>query len=368
MQFFQFNFYPMKKALPLLLASVALLAQAALGQNATTTPVGAITITGQGKVNGSPAYTFVSFPFVKSDSYSGIIGSISSAVLTVSSPAWTVDQFNSNNQKFYIEITSGSASGKMSDVVDTSTDSVTAADNLASIGALAGDKFAIREHMYVKDVFGTTNQAGLLADGTGEPNLADNILIMTPETQLITSIFYSTYPGYVGWMNSGSWEDASSVVIYPENGFYLLRRGTTNVNFVVTGTLKLGQTGIAISQGYTPCAVISPFVASDPAPISQMLTLGNSQLYTGNASTGIAPCSDDSPADNDQILVVNPATQIMTAYFYSTYPGYEGWRDTGNWDDATNVVMPSGSMFFVIRRPGNAPFNWTQSQKFVLSE
>ena len=52
----------------------------------------------------------------------------------------------------------------------------------------------------------------------------------------------------------------------------------------------------------------------------------------------------------DQILVLDPATQTFSSYFYSTYPGYVGWYNTTTFTAAgsTKIAPGSGLVFRVV--------------------
>src|SRR5205823_10308164 len=98
---------------------------------------------------------------------------------------WTNGQYGTNGLPAYVEFTDGWTV----DIADTiaSTNTLLLADSITGLAAV-GDSYRIRSHFTIASLFGTNNETGLLAGSTAAQ--ADNILLLNPETQLTTTLFY----------------------------------------------------------------------------------------------------------------------------------------------------------------------------------
>ena len=85
------------------------------------------------------------------------------------------------------------------------------------------------------------------------------------------------------------------------------------------------------------------------------LKLSELNLYTGNAATGIGSGSNPSVADN--LILVHPDT-TTSSYFYSDYPGFEGWYDAA-FRPAADTLIDAGAAFFLQRKAPRGAFYWT---------
>src|ERR1051326_5415838 len=115
--------------------AVAALFQTAMGQSVTTDPVGFLSITIYGPAsNGGTANTYLGLSFTQPVSYQAALSSASGNTLVDNSSSWVDNQFNGTNGTFYVELTSGSGAGRMSQITATSgaNHSITTADNLSS--------------------------------------------------------------------------------------------------------------------------------------------------------------------------------------------------------------------------------------------
>jgi hypothetical protein len=88
------------------------------------------------------------------------------------------------------------------------------------------------------------------------------------------------------------------------------------------------------------------------------MTLGSSNLYTGDSATGLAAGFSTTA---DQVLIYNGVNYDIYYYSSGGSPG-SGWRKvTGDTADASATPIPAGSSFLVKRiNPGS--FNWVSPQ------
>jgi uncharacterized protein (TIGR02597 family) len=297
---------------------------------ATTDPVGFITLNVASGSAATPQYTLLSPTLLRPVDWQGTIGTISGKIISVANSPWTANQFNSG---YFVEVTSGANAGAWSDIAATATGSITTEDSLSSFAA-AGATIRIRKHVTLNDFLGPTNSAGLLGSDSSET--ADEVLIYDGA---IPSIYwYSTIPGYTGWRDL-SFNAAGSKIIAPNQGVAIKRKTSGAVTFVSSGTVKTGNTFIPIVPGYNVVGTIA----------AQGLTL---------ATCGLTPAvglqASDSAETADALIIYGGSTPAI--YWYSNIPNYTGWRYL-NFDSAAAVPITPGSSL-VIQRKGATAFNW----------
>ena len=352
----------MKTNIPRFLAVAAILFAATnLGRaqtTVTTDPVGYVTLTfaGTGGTT-SQAITFSGLGLANPVSYQGNLDAVASvaisgtnhALLTSTSAAFTDNQYNSPNGSYFVEITSGSNAGITTDIIATtaSNNSITTYDDISSLVA-AGNTFRIRPNWTIGSVFGATNQAGLTA---GTSTSADQILIYNG-TGYDTYFYSSGGLAGVGWRKAGAGSvDQSGVKIEPDQGIIIKRfnaASTANVNLVIQGAVKTGQSSIPIQPGAN---ILGNLYAAG-------MTLSDSGLYTGTSTTGVMTGSSTSA---DQILIWN-GSGYDTYYYSSGGLAGVGWRKAGGGNtDASATPISSGSAI-VIQRNFATGFNWVVPQ------
>lgn len=327
----------------------------ALQAQVSTDPVGFTTISVAGNGgSGQPAYTFGTLGMYNSVALQSTTTSVGgSSTLVDTSATWADNAYNgaSGQITYYVEITSGPGAGTTYDITGTTaaTQSLTLSQPLlASI--TSGATYKIRPHWTIAGVFGSTNQNGLTG---GNSTTADQILIFSNSTQGYLTYYYQTSGiGGTGWRKSGApTVDASSTVMYPDDGFIIVRKQSTNTTVVVTGAVKTGQSYIPVPSGYNLLGNV----------YATSMTLASSGLYTGDSATGVAGGNSTTA---DQILIWNPVSTGYDTYYYQTSGiGGTGWRKAGAPTvDASTSSIASGSALFVNRRAAGAGFNWVAPQ------
>ena len=315
---------------------------------AFTDPVGYITLNVAGTGGtGSSKLSFAGLGLTRPVEYQGSAESVGANTLTDNEATWTNDQFNGSAGAYYVEIASGAGAGTTYDVTATNaaTKTITLAQNLS--GAVAGVSFKVRKHWTVGSVFGATNEAGI---GGGNSTTADQILIWDPTTSGYKIYFYQTSGlGGTGWRRLGVAGDAGGAIIYPDDAVIVRRLQNSNVGVVLLGAVKTGPTSVPVSSGVN-------FVGNVYAA---PLTLADSGIYTGNATTGLAGGNSTTA---DQILIWNTATNGYDIYFYQTSGlGGTGWRKLGVAGDASATPIPVGTSV-IVKRNASAGFDWVIPQ------
>ncbi|WP_395749803.1 TIGR02597 family protein [Prosthecobacter sp.] len=315
----------------------------------TTDPVGFVTLTVAGNGgSGQPAYTFTSIGMTNAVAYQSTTTSPGgSTTLTDANSTWADNAYNGASGQItsYVEITSGAAAGTTYDITATTagTHALTLSQPL-SAGVAAGDSYKIRPHWTLASVFGATNQAGLSG---GTSSTADTIQVFN-NGGFVVYYYQTSGFGGTGWRQSGApFVDASSTVLYPDEGILIARQQSSSVNITISGAVKTGQTSLPVSSGYT-------FLGNAYAAA---MTLASSNLYTGDANTGLAGGTSSTA---DQVMFWN-GTGYNVYYYQTSGFGGTGWRLSGApFTDASTTSIPAGAALFV-KRTGSA-FNWVSPQ------
>ncbi|MFD0893187.1 TIGR02597 family protein [Luteolibacter ambystomatis] len=343
------------------LAAVAALAGPLHATELSNNPVGYLTVTLPGGSQQSPRLSLISPTLVRPLSWQGTITAVSAntsgpTTFSVAGNPWTDGQFNGVNGSYYAEVVPRTGSGVVSDITGTTEgvapdgSSLTTFDNLAAFASV-GDELRVRKHVTLGGFFGETNAAGLLA--SDDPSTADEVLVYDGGT--FTSYFYYTGDEVfaAGWYDTNftlAPGEAAKVVIAPNQGLVVKRRGTAPLSFRYTGAAKTGDTLLPVVNGSNVLGTVS----------SASLTLGTSGLHTGDASTGVNGGEDPSVADE---IVLYTASGPVSYFYYTGAPDFPaGWYDSAFTlapGEADNIRIEPGSSF-VLKRKSGAPFNWTQ--------
>ena len=317
---------------------------------ATTDPVGAMatSLLGGGKFN------LLSKPFVRSAIFQGPVISINGTDIELAdTSALTAD--------YYLEVASGSLSGVMTKVVSYGSNIVTVADNLTP-ELVAGDTVILRETTTVNDLFGADNAFGFKSSPNGDLDVdrPDLIYVLNPETGIVKTLFFSTFPDFVGWYDVFDFTEAGDTLLYPDHGLAILVRGP-DVEVTLSGTVKKGDFTASVFEGFNIMSLMNPVSSADS---DNAVTLGNSGLYTGDGSTGVVASPDGSLDSADLVYVLDESTGVISRYFYSTFPGNVGWYNVFDFQSADDVLLKSGDAFYILRSPGNGGFSWVSTFNF----
>ena len=332
-----------KQMLPMLLAAgmagAVVTQSAAVVQTSSEAWVGSST-TIQGDGGAGSKLSFFSQRMVLPLETAGSVTAVLNATLTDTNATWTDGEYGTSGVPAYVEFDNG----WMADIAACSASGhcLTLAGGLGG-AASAGNAYRIHKHFTIATMFGTNNEAGLLAGLN--LSTADNILLEVPQTQQIITIFYYDDGSYRGWLHA-DYSPADNEVIYPEQGVMVRHRTGSNVNLYLAGPVKTGATVATVDQGYNLVGTLKSATS---------LTLAGLNLYTGDPSTGLA--SGWNPTASDNILVVQSDGSTQT-YFYYKDPTFEGWLDA-SYNSANTAQINPGAAFFIRRKAPNSAFNWT---------
>ena len=182
--------------------------------------------------------------FVKAAIFQGTATSSTANSLSVNGASFTANQFApvSGLPSHYIQITSGSQTGLVVDIIgNSSTDLSVASGDLTNVSGTPS--FVIRPHLRVSSLFEGNSD---LVDYT------DTVTIYNSDGTVSTLLRDSASP--TGWLDSTTF-NASDSVIYPGQAFLLSTSGTGS--FTSTGVVNPTQTVIPIYAGFVILVSIS---------------------------------------------------------------------------------------------------------------
>jgi hypothetical protein len=318
-----------------LLTIVGLLttALAALGVVETTseTFVGAATTIKGNGCSGSRVSWF-SLPMVGPVSAAGTITSLGENTCSDVNANWQSGAFAGN--AYYIEFDSG----LMMEITgsDASTKTLTLGGDIRAATEI-GARYRIRKNYTMSEIFNSGNITGIKA-GLNDAS-ADNVMLFLPETQSTLTLFCFSLSN--AWYTA-QYQPAGDLRLYPEQGIFMRRKGSTDLVLYTHGPAKEGSTQVPVYPGLNLMGTMKG---------AKSVRLADLNLVTGNTNTGFASGVNMQVADN--LRLVNDDGSTST---YFCFPGY-GWLDS-SYNPANDVLVKPGSAFFVIRKAPRDFFFW----------
>ncbi len=289
-------------------------------------------------------FTFINLPMQATPSATGSI-TVSGSDLTISDFSVAPGTFSATNPA-YAEVVAGVNVGARSDVTSNSATGVTVAD---ATDFTDGDIVEIKLHNTLDSVFGDTTGTVIVAPGANA-NVADNVLVFNSSLQAFETYFFNSSPspvlnGWRGGIGNLPTDDQGNVVIPPNGGVGILRRGGTAVEIVQSGRVQANEAELNLNADFTQVASNFPAGA----------TLD--EAFGGTTGTVVLqPGANANVADN--VLIFNDSLQAFETYFFNSSPSpvLNGWRGgIGNLptdDQGGEVVFGPGQSLIILRRSG----------------
>jgi hypothetical protein len=211
---------------------------------------------------------------------------------------------------------------------------------LAGVEAADASDYTIRAAKTIGDVFGADNSAGLSSSPAADPSEAS--VIYVPNGSGFTQVFYSTLGGFTGWLDAGTFADATDMPLNYVDGLIVNEKGANDISLVVTGMVKTTSTNLPVSDAFTYLGTAYPVGA----------TLGNSGLADSVSGSATA-----DPSEADTVYLPKADASGYDQYFFSTLAGFDGWLNSSTFAGAADVELTSG---IIISQTGTgAAFNAT---------
>ena len=308
----------MKAFFPLPFLLLGMLAPVGAQDTATSPIVGYSTIT----VPGNGALTALSVTFNKPVEFASTATSFSATGLTCTSATWTTSQWvgklacieNAAGAEEAFLITANTATG----LTLTSSFSLNAR-------YAANAKFTIKSAHTVGSLFGTTNAEVVFQ--TGDSTTAD-VLYLWDGAQYV-----SYYHNGTIWRRSNSLNTAANDVVFPDDGFFVLRRAASSLALTFSGEIPQKAQSTTIPGG-AQTTVASRFPVD--TTISQMGFQSLTGWLNGTSSTG------------DRVYLWE--NNSYTVFWWNG----TNWRKSTSLNNADTSVIPANSFMFVVRESAGA--------------
>jgi len=333
----------MKKILALSLASAAALLSSTHAQNATTTPVGFVSV--QLDANRRTA---ISIPLENSPTAFGTVTGVTSTTITDAAAS-----FGSLVGSSYIKITSGQAAGRNFWITSNTATVLTLRTGAANFAlpvdnssgntnnVAVGDKYQIVPMFTLAGIFGSNSTSSVLKCAAN-PNQADQVTIYSDGT---SAVYFNDG---INWRNALAGNDKNNynaLGILPTSGIWIVRRATgANASLDFLGTVPIHGIKTQLPGG-ARVAVGMPF--PEGATLATMSFSSMPGWVRGN-----------NPANSDQVTIYRP-DNTSSVYFLDVN---NVWRNALAGNDKTNyatTVIPPGSGIWVVRRGATTGVNAT---------
>jgi uncharacterized protein (TIGR02597 family) len=302
----------------LLLCLSALTAGSLSAAEVVSAPVGFVQLT----IPASRT-SLLSLPLQKNPVAVGPVAAIGTSTLTDSSALWTSGQFSVAGNPYFLKMVSGSASGRYFLITGNTSNQLTVDTRGATLSGVVavGNRYQIIPGRTLGSFFGTSTVPFLK---NTDYALADNIRLWSG------SGWETYYHNGTSWMRKGWSTVQNNVVIYPDEGIQVVRRGTTPLTLAI-----IGEASMIAEQ----TEVIGPdrtFGAHRYPMDGTLSQLG--LLALPNWLSGATP----SVADRVQLY---QGGNLITYWHDGTH-----WKRTGTSAFQDNAPVPTGTGYLVLRR------------------
>jgi hypothetical protein len=333
----------LKTAIPSIAAALLAAAPFAFAQNATTDPVGFVTVNITAGGATSKVITLFSAPLLDSPSYagqmSGTITSFTSNSISNTNAGWTSGQLSTASSPSLIQITTGNATGRMFLIATNSDNTVTISStdaqqvDLTSTGLAAGDSYKILACDTLSSLFGTPGTTGIL--GGANSTVSDTVVLVFNGTA--QTFFYSTTLNR--WTRvAGGNPDATNTAVPPYYGIQYARLAASPLSFTFTGNVP--TIGRQQSIGNSGLTLVSQFFPTDT-------TLAN--LNIQNIAGWV---SNNSSSTADNVILVSGGSS-STYWFNGT-----NWRRVaGGSPISDSTVVPPGTSIRINKKGSASGFS-----------
>lgn len=202
---------------------------------ATSNPVGYITVTVPAGAVGAPSYTTLSIPLNNAAVFSGTVATVDSATqVTLNGAAWTAGQYITTPH--LARVTSGANVGRFFLITGNTTNQLTV--SLAHVPTIttlvgtltAGDSVSIVPANTIGSIFGTTSPVFVTG---ASASVADNLYILNGQ-----GLGWGTYfHNGTNWRKAGSAANQNNAILYPDEGIVVVHIGTSPVTLKFSGSV-----------------------------------------------------------------------------------------------------------------------------------
>jgi uncharacterized protein (TIGR02597 family) len=283
-----------------------------------STPVGFLRVTFPPSSTSS-----LSIPLQKNPTAVGPISALGSNTVTDLQASWTSGQFASPSSPHFLKIVSGSSAGRYFLITANTANQLSVDTHGEALGNIAsiGNRYQISAGQTLGSLFGTNSVTFFSHTNSIS---ADNLKIWSG------SAWEVYYHNGKNWMRNGRTTPQNDVVIYPDEGIQVVRRGTTPLTFTIIGEASVIPEKTEVSGPATT------FAANRyPVPVS-LSSLGLLALpdWLSNPSSTIA----------DRVQI-NESGKWIT-YWHNG----NSWCKSGSTVSQDNAQISAGTGYLILRK------------------
>jgi uncharacterized protein (TIGR02597 family) len=306
-------------------------------ESVSTNPVGYVTTT---TPTGDDA--LIGLPLVRSVAFVGIADSVDGAEVAINATLVS----GAYDGTHYALATSGANAGQWSEIVATSSGSITTADVLLA----STDTFDIIPFWTLSTAFPNGDGVGVSTVATAPVAtlLVNNLQAVGTNLSVGAAYFYYSDGTNDGWYDSTTFAPSNDVKLTPDTYLTIRNNTGSSVSTVVTGSVPTSVVGSGIvrrSAGAQDSQMANPY----PAPI----TLGNSGLADAISATTLATSPTDTVLIFDIESTSGQNISVAAAYMYYMDGTNDGWYDTTTFAPSNDVEIPAGGAFIVRTAAGS---------------
>lgn len=337
-------------SLKLLAAAVtaSLAIPAAFAQNATTTPVGAVTFDLPRNSD-----TRVAVPLERPSVFRGPVASRNGFTIDVSA---TANLASLTSVPHYVQATEGDQQGIIFDVLSNTATSITLANNgLEPTGLVAGSDFKVVPYWTLATLFPATDQNVSFTPSASTTGVARRTQVLLPNI-VGTGINRAPAASFF-FVTNTFWRSTSATSIdagntpLPPDSFIIVRNPSTaadGLKLTTTGSVNTDAQAIQLDRisGASNDNYVAAVIPVDTA--LDDLNLVTSGAFTASAATTGVARRDQLLRYNNSVIGLNKAPSAT--YYYLNTGVIQGWRSTASsTTDAGPTILPAGTSI-VIRK------------------
>jgi uncharacterized protein (TIGR02597 family) len=336
----------MKLPAKLAIASLAIVtaASSASAQNATTDPVGFVTVNITASTNGvSYSVTPISPVLVVASAVTGTttgtLSAVGSDTLTVASAGWTAGELSAND--VYVLFNSGNLTGLMVPVTANTADTLTVGSeglNLSTSGAEVGNSIQLVQGDTLLSMFGNSTNGVVGGNATQFSASATDRVSVTDAAGSVRTYYFNTDFGQ--WRRTGSSSNQGGIRISPTSGAFYSRIGQTALSLTSTGNVPVKQVKYILPVSGS--RYIARFFPTDGTINS--FGFQNLPSWRSTNQPGV------TTADADKLITTDAAGSVRTYFYNGT-----SWRRSGSSSSQDNVTVPAGGTVMTTRFGSGSP-------------
>jgi uncharacterized protein (TIGR02597 family) len=267
--------------------------------------------------------TSFSIPLQTSPLAVGAATAIGTSTMSDSTAVWTTGQFSLVGKPYFVKFVSGPATGRYFLITGNTANQLTIdtrGANLTTAVAI-GNRYQISAGRTLGSLFGTS----------AVPFLSNSSITLADNLRLWSGSAWETYwHNGSSWMRYGQSTVQNNVVIYPDEGMEIIRRGTSALTITIAGEASM------ITEQTEVIGSATTFAANRYPVNVTLKNLGLLSLPNWIFSTNSAA------ADRVQ---VRQGGQLVTYWHTGT-----NWIKAGTTASQDNASVPAGTGYLILRK------------------